>query len=112
MSSDPVRDLLSWMNDSKSTRERWDASRWQALVGICETEYHFNPEREGELSAAELLCRRQGTWRAYGSVSIESCQHYPFLPQLLLKVQADLVADGASYPVINEREEVSFRDNP
>ena len=46
VSSDPVRDLLSWMNDSKSTRERWDASRWQALVGICETEYHFNPDRK------------------------------------------------------------------
>jgi hypothetical protein len=30
VSSDPVRDLLSWMNDSKSCRERWDVSRWQA----------------------------------------------------------------------------------
>ncbi len=111
VSSDPVRDLLSWMNDSKSSRERWDESRWQALVGICETEYHFNPEQEGELSAAELLCRRQGIWESVWQRYIESCQHYPFLPQLLLKVQADLVADGASYPVINEREEVALEQS-
>lgn len=108
VSSDPVRDLLSWMNDSKTTRERWDASRWQALVGIFETEYHFNPEQDGELTAAELLCQRQGVWETVWQRYVESCHHYPFLPQLLLKVQGDLVADGASYPAINQAEEAAL----
>ena len=105
VSSDPVRDLLSWMNDSKACRARWDAARWQALVGICETEYHFSPEHDGELTAAELLCQRQGIWESVWQRYSESCHHYPHLPQLLLKVLADLAADGASYPVINAREE-------
>jgi hypothetical protein len=105
VSSDPVRDLLSWMNDSKSCHERWDASRWQALTGICETEYHFNPEQDGELTAAELLCQHQGIWHSVWQRYTESCQHYPYLPKLLLKVQPDLAADGDSYPAINASEE-------
>jgi hypothetical protein len=105
VSSDPVRDLLSWMNDSKVCRERWDAPRWQALVGICETEYHFSPERDGELTAAELLCQRQGVWESVWQRYAESCHHYPNLPDLLMKVQPDLAADGASYPAINADEE-------
>lgn len=105
VSSDPVRDLLSWMNDSQACRERWESSRWQALVGICETEYHFHPEQDGELTAAELLCQRQGAWEGVWQRFLESCTHYPQLPQLLLKVQADLAASGASYPSINASEE-------
>ncbi|MGA6096989.1 BREX-1 system phosphatase PglZ type B [Stutzerimonas marianensis] len=105
VSSDPVRDLLSWMNDSQACRERWESSRWQALVGICETEYHFNPELDGELTAAEMLCQRQGVWEGVWQRFLESCSHYPQLPQLLLKVQADLAASGASYPSINANEE-------
>ena len=105
VSSDPVRDLLSWMNDSTNCRERWDASRWQALTGICETEYHFSPEQDGELTAAELLCQGQGIWGSVWQRYTESCQHYPFLPKLLLKVQPDLAASGESYPAINASEE-------
>src|SRR5690606_2310733 len=105
VSSDSVRDLLSWMNDSKACRERWNEGRWQALVGICETEYHFNPEQEGELTAAEMLCQRQGIWESVWQRYIESCKHYPRLPQLLLKVQHDLAANGESYPSINASEE-------
>lgn len=105
VSSDPVRDLLSWMNDAKSTRERWDASRWQAFTGICETEYRFSPERDGELTAAEFLCQRQGVWEGIWQRYSESCHHYPQLPRLLLRVQPDLAADGESYPLINQREE-------
>src|SRR5690606_12660242 len=77
VSSDPVRDLLSWMNDSQACRERWESSRWQALVGICETEYHFHPEQDGELTAAELLCQRQGAWEGVWQRFLESCHHYP-----------------------------------
>lgn len=105
ISSDPVRDLLSWMNDSKAMQERWDGGRWQALLGICETEYHFSPERDGTLTAAELLCQRQGIWEGVWQRFVESCHHYGNLPQLLLKVEPDLAADGASYPVINQDEE-------
>lgn len=109
VSSDPTRDLLSWMNDPKASLERWGAARWQAFVSICETEYRFSPERDGELMAAELLCQRQGVWEGVWQRYEESCHHYPHLPELLLKAQPDLGADSASYPLINQREEESLQ---
>lgn len=111
VSSDPVRDLLSWMNDSKSCRERWEPARWQALVGICEIEYRFHPDKDGELTAAELLCQRQGIWESVWQRYAESCHHYPFIPQLLLKVQPDLAASGESYPAINAAEELQLEQS-
>lgn len=105
VSSDPVRDLLGWMNDPAASRERWDSNRWQALVGICESEYRFNPEHDGEHTAAELLCARQGLWEGVWQRYLDSYQQYSRLPQLLLQVAADLVADGESYPVVNQRDE-------
>src|SRR5690625_147408 len=105
VSSDPVRDLLSWMNDPAACRKRWDSNRWQALVGICESEYRFNPEHDGEHTAAELLCARQGLWEGVWQRYLDSCQQYPQLPQLLLQVEADLAANGESYPVVNQRGE-------
>lgn len=108
ISSDPIRDLLSWMNEPKASRERWDEKRWQALVSIWETEFHFNPERDGELTAAELLCRRQGLWEGVWQRYTETCSHYSELPNLLLKVKPDLAADGASYPALNASEELQL----
>jgi len=105
VASDPVRDLLSWMNDSKGCQERWDNSRWHAFVGICESEYHFSPEQDGELTAAEQLCQRQGIWDGVWQRFTESCGHYPNLPNLLMKVNPDLAADGSSFPAINFTEE-------
>lgn len=108
VSSDPTRDLLNWMSDAKAYRERWGDIRWLAFEGICTTEYHFNPTQDGELRAAELLCQGQGIWANVWQRYLESCQHYPSLPQLLLKVQADLAASGESYPSINADEEQSL----
>lgn len=105
ISSDPIRDLLTWMNEPKPARERWDDKRWDALVSIWETEFHFNPKKDGELTAAELLCRRQGPWEGVWQRYAETCNHYSELPDLLLKVEPDLAADGASYPALNATEE-------
>ncbi len=105
VSSDPARDLLGWMNDSKGCRERWEDARWQALVGICESEYHFNPETDGVLVAAEKLCQSQGTWQGIWQRFVDACHHYPNIPDLLLKAEYDLAADREKYPAINQAEE-------
>jgi len=105
ISNDPIRDLLSWMNDSKSCLQHWDDARWQALIGIWESEFQFHPDRDSELGAAELLCRRQGIWSSIWQRYIESADHCPYLPELLMKVQGDLADSGETYPRINAAEE-------
>lgn len=111
VSSDPVRDLLAWMNDPKRVHGSWDSARWTAFVGIARTEYRFNPDTDGEITAAELLCRRQGLWESVWSRYEESCQQYPNLPGLLLKVAIDLASDGSSYPAINRSEEERLEES-
>lgn len=108
VSNDPVRDLLTWMNDPAAVKERWDEHRWQALVGICDSEYQFNPDKDGELAAAELLCARQGIWEAVWQRYVESWDLYPHLVSLLLRVTADLASDGTSYPQINQQDEAGL----
>lgn len=105
LSSDPARDLLGWMNDSKGCRQRWEDARWQALVGICESEYHFNPETDGVLVAAEKLCQSQGAWLSVWQRFVDACHHYPSIPDLLLKVEPDLAAEREKYPCINQGDE-------
>lgn len=105
VSTDPARDLLTWMNDPQGARKQWGEERWLALVGVCETEYRFNPDKEGELTAAELLCQKQGVWEAIWHRYLESWNLYPNLTKLLVRVEADLAADGSSYPIINQDEE-------
>src|SRR5699024_11758972 len=87
------------------TRKQGGEERWFALVGVCETEYKFNPEKAGELAAAELLCQKQGVWGKIWRRYLESWDLYPNLVELLMRVKADLAADGSSYPIINQNEE-------
>lgn len=105
ISSDPVRDLLVWMNAPKRAKENWDQARWEALASIWETEYHFNPDKDGELTAAERLCARQGPWETVWQRYVETCHHYAELPELLMKVEPDLAAEGTSYPALNDQLE-------
>ena len=111
ISNDPDRDLLSWMNNSEQCQSNWNVTKWQAFMGICDTEYHFNPEQDGTLTAAELLCQRQGVWENVWQRFEESCHLYPKLPELLMKVEGDLASGGANYPRINqESENTLFRE--
>ena len=61
-SDDPVRDLLTWMSDSGQVTSRWDGARWSAFRSRCRADFGFDPEKDGELTAAELLGKREGPW--------------------------------------------------
>ena len=63
-SSDPDRDLLVWLNDAAGVRDGWEAARWSAFRSRCNTDLGFDPEKDGELGAAERLGRREGAWKS------------------------------------------------
>jgi len=105
VSTDPVRDLLFWMNDPQGAQKEWNKARWQAFTGSWKSEYKFSPEKEGELAAAELLCLGQGQWQSVWQRYTESWKLYPGIKGLLMRVDADLGASGSSYPVINCKQE-------
>ena len=113
LTTDPVRDILRWLNEPAGTRDQWGAGVWGAFRSVCKTSFAFDPQTEGELTGAEKLGGKEGEWRQVWVRFAESPRLYPHLPDLLRKAeprfQQDLFADRSSWPAANEKEEKSLR---
>jgi len=113
LTTDPVRDILRWLNDPAGTREQWGPGVWGAFRSVCKTGFAFDPETEGELTGAEKLGGKEGEWRRVWARFAESPRLYPHLPDLLRKAergfQQDLFADRSSWLAANEKEEETLR---
>jgi hypothetical protein len=106
LSSDPIRDLLSWMNAPQAVPSQWSSARWQALCNLAKAEYGLNIEQDGDYAAAEMLCSRRGAWEHVWQRFAESPGLYPAIPTLLERVPLpDLLADPATYPQANAKDE-------
>ncbi len=97
--SAPDKDLLTWMNDSQGIQELWKGNQWDAFVALCTKEFSFNPEKDGDLGAAEALCLNKEAWTVVWQRFIETFHLYPKLPALLAKVRMhhDLFVDQSTY---------------
>jgi hypothetical protein len=97
--STPDKDLLTWMNNPKTIKALWKGNQWDAFVELCTKEFNFNPDKEGDLGAAELLCNNKTTWVGVWQRFIETYHLYPKLPDLLAKVtyHHDLFVDQSTY---------------
>jgi len=109
LTTDPVRDILRWLNDPTETKARWGPGVWGAFRSVCKRDYGFDPETDGELTGAEKLAGKKGNWERVWARFAESPRLYPNLPALLRKaepsVQQDLFADRSPWPAANEKEE-------
>ncbi len=109
-SDDPVRDLLTWMSDSGQVTSRWDGARWSAFRSRCRADFDFDPEKDGELAAAELLGKREGPWGPVWNRFAEAPAPYAGVPGLLRKATPDdLFAERSSWPQNNEADETALR---
>lgn len=110
---DPVRDLLMWLNDPAGTHKRWDADKWDTFRNLCKTQFNFDPQTDGELTGAELLGQRHGSWQKVWARFAEIPRRYPHLPELLRKARP-AKSDGLffkkdSWPQDNEAMETELR---
>ena len=109
-SDDPVRDVLTWMSDSGQVTVRWDGARWSAFRSRCQADFGFDPEKDGELAAAERLGKREGPWEPVWSRFAEAPAPYAGVPGLLRKAMPDdLFAERSSWPQNNEADETALR---
>lgn len=110
LSSDPIRDLLIWMNAPAAARAGWESNHWSALRAEIKQAFGLDIERDGEITAAERLCARDGKWQQVWDRYCESPGQYADLPILLARVPLpDLLADREAYPSVNADEEKSLQ---
>jgi hypothetical protein len=84
---DLVKQLLHWLDAPAAVRQGWTAEEWQAFRGACRERYGFDPEKDGELSGAEKLGARQGSWDPVWQRFAEAPEAYPNLPELLRRAK-------------------------
>ncbi len=117
MTEDPVRDLLTWLNDPKEVRGRMDDAGWGSFRAVCKQKYKFDPEKDGELTAGESLGVKgqgRGHWAHVWRRFQEAPTLYPNLKELLRRARPKTApsmfdADAPVWPQDNEGLEDSLR---
>lgn len=80
ISGDPTGELLKWLDEGDSYRQKKSKNEWQAFVGLCRYQFSFNPETDGPISAAEKLANHTGVWSAMWERYCEAYTHYQLIP--------------------------------
>ena len=111
LADDLPRDVLVWLNAPVETKAAWGDGRWDAFVSRCHADLGLQPERDGEVEAAERLGKREALWDAVWQRFEEAPNLYPDLPALLHRAMPDLFAlPRSSWPQCNEEDETGLRE--
>ncbi len=111
MIGDTPRDLLLWLGDPVTTRDRWDDAKWAAFRNRCVKDYDFDPKTEGEITGGERIAKRKDAWYGVWERFTESPMLYPGIPDLLrrAKPKGKLIFEKETWPDENDAMEDSLR---
>ena len=113
--SDPIRDLLQWLDKDDTFQFDRGENEWKAFVEVCKSQLAFDPQNEGVLACASKLATHEGPWRAVWKRFCEAPRRYPNIPTLIRKCRAplfNLFADertAGGWPQWNEEQEKTLR---
>ena len=109
LSPDTPRLILRWMNDPMKERRDCSKEEWAAFRTQCKRDYGMDPEKDGELRAAELLGKRQRDWKDVWKRFADAPQRYASVATLLERIdptdRGELAFPPEAWPRVNEREE-------
>ncbi|NLF02865.1 MAG: BREX-1 system phosphatase PglZ type B [Anaerolineales bacterium] len=113
LNPDLVKRLLLWMDDPEGYRTQTDGNAWDAFCRLCQKEYGFHPEKDGDLTAGLLLGTQTNPWDAVWQRYIEAPRSYAHIPDLLRRAkpaQPTLFEKASPYwPQDNEAAESDLR---
>ncbi|MBP7937487.1 MAG: BREX-1 system phosphatase PglZ type B [Phycisphaerae bacterium] len=112
MVGDHPRDLLMWMSDPDTVRNRMtDEGKWHAFKNRCRDDYGFDADTDGELVAGERLgIHEDAAWEGLWSRFCESPALYAGLPDLLDRSKpSTLTFDAEPWPAENDKAEERLR---
>lgn len=111
--SDPVRDLLRWLNGPELFEVGAQGGRWDSFRNLCKSEFKIDPDALGASGVAAGILRGDSSlepvWRRF----CEAPQLYPGIAKLLSEpssgAQGLLSLDPARNPRVNEDDEADLR---
>lgn len=112
LAPDPTRALLLWLDNPQAFRGRGDQNAWTAFVTQSQRAYSINPERDGQLTAAERLGMRTGPWAQVWTRFVEAPDGYPNIPDLLRRARPQQLAmfdPQETWPQDNDAAEQALR---
>jgi len=87
LAPDVTKQMLQWMNDPAGEREKLTGGAWEAFREQARERLGLDPERDGELAAAEKLGAGEGAWAEVWERFKEAPRRYPMVAGLLCQVQ-------------------------
>lgn len=112
LNPDPVAALLEWLDDPSGFQGRLDAGEWKAFVGLCKSEFDFDPATDGEITGGHLLGEGQRRWSDVWDRFAQNPERYSGVESRLRKGKpADQLFAGqpGAWPQDNEEAEAKLR---
>jgi len=111
LAPDAVRSLLRWIDNPQEQRDTMDQATWNAFTALCRSDFAFDPESDGELTAALRLGLATGAWGTVWKRFEDNPRAYPGVRKRLKQAQPDelLPKHRHAWPGINESDESKLR---
>jgi hypothetical protein len=113
LNPDEARSILLWLDSPDDYRSRLEPERWSAFRETCRRRYQFDPEKDGAVTAAGYLGKRDGHWSTVWKRLAESPASYSALPERLRQARPtgtpSMFDFSESWPQDNELAEAAVR---
>ena len=109
---DPVRSVLEWLDDPSGYRKRFDNAQLTVFIQQCKSQFGFDPNVDGEITAARMLAGRRGNWSQAWKRFAEQPDRYSGLVGQLRKARPHvlIVDNWEAWPQENEEAEDQLRN--
>lgn len=100
--------LLRWLSDSDEFKKRRSDAEWKAFCEQSKADFRFDPVKEGQLKAAQLLGQGDSPWSKVWQRFAEAPANYPGVVEWLKRAapKVPTMFDSAEvWPNLNESEE-------
>ena len=86
VAGDVLRHLLLWIAAPDARRKVMTHEQWNAFAHSLKSDFAFDPEADGPLTAAERMCKGTGPWAKVWSRFEEAPEAYPGMVEALQRV--------------------------
>ena len=113
---DPVRDLLKWLNQDDEFRNGHNEDEWKAFVGVCNSQFAFDPQNDGLLAGVTKLAVHESPWKKVWERFCGAPKQYPNIPVHIRKCKHPTslswynIGQSDGWPQWNEEQENNLRE--